>query len=864
MKKLKVYGLLGALVITNVHADPTPEGEQPTFYNAEGKPFTYYDINGNPLPLGTKIFLGMDARGGPIMNADGTASTGEVGYASKEIASYWKERGTPGLNDSASGGAVFGPSAPASSSSVVFKQDEYDKKVFELNGVLFAAKEIGANACKPAGDKMPGSLSNWWSAVKEYSTGEVSRDELLNTRIAALKEKMEAIILQKASKELQLEAIQIQIDSLNVSIDSISGTNYYTGDGQNAASTGRIPLREKLILAAKKSGASNAEENLKNVDTYNKKLIEAGLNAATKIAGEACERKKKVQQCETVTTFQGRGEAAETTEEVCKEVEVADPVPGCKEALAEIPGIISGPVKAYADIYLLPKVPSRELNNKMSKLEDDINAKMMAIPKSSDEKYDWSTPMQKGIEEMRLARKEAGAICPSSANRKSYDRSKLDTIAEDTLETKPLFVGVLVEGVNDIHNAAVSGAASASATNQMNDAIGSFVNALGVSSSKEAVTSLTEAWNTADLIIGQAGQRGNYFTVITEKVGEVLVLDKAKVAELVAQRAKLEKYLSDLKKELAAPKANPSNGSGSLANNTPKKTELAVQGGSKMNAVGGLEGNVYTIAAMDSTLDSLNNLKNIKEKVVSPEGPAMAAGFSNLSVLGIAGGNMTSNTLGLSSGSQAVAKKYDGELDKVDAKLASLKSSGPSMVAEKTKGKSTQSFSDSLKKAFDTVANSPAAASIYKAAAVSKTLNASVAAGSGTVASIGGGKSSSGTSASDATGAATYKKSYEKDLGYSYSSGSDYSGSTSRSSSSYRTVGSSSSDSSSSAGVGRGIASVPGQRSQDSKMISQSIQAKKSKRKDAYQPSENDTLFDRVTKAYIRNYEKVEENPVGE
>ena len=47
----------------------------------------------------------------------------------------------------------------------------------------------------------------------------------------------------------------------------------------------------------------------------------------------------------------------------------------------------------------------------------------------------------------------------------------------------------------------------------------------------------------------------------------------------------------------------------------------------------------------------------------------------------------------------------------------------------------------------------------------------------------------------------------------------------------------------------------------DAATLSDSIVAKKAKSKDAYASKDDDSLFERVTKAYIRNYERVEDAP---
>lgn len=96
--------IAGTLMFQQLMAEPTPPGMQPTYTNENGG-FTYYDINGDPLPPGTKIFLGLDSRGGLIYDDEGNA-TNQMAYDTPENARYWREE----RGQNMSSGAVFGPS----------------------------------------------------------------------------------------------------------------------------------------------------------------------------------------------------------------------------------------------------------------------------------------------------------------------------------------------------------------------------------------------------------------------------------------------------------------------------------------------------------------------------------------------------------------------------------------------------------------------------------------------------------------------------------------------------------------------------------------------------------------------------------
>ena len=85
--------------------DTSSDPANSTYCLSNNSCFTYYDIDGFPLAPGTKVFLGLDGRGGTIMDDQGH-STGVMAYDSPETASYWKQR----AEDSSNSGFCVGPS----------------------------------------------------------------------------------------------------------------------------------------------------------------------------------------------------------------------------------------------------------------------------------------------------------------------------------------------------------------------------------------------------------------------------------------------------------------------------------------------------------------------------------------------------------------------------------------------------------------------------------------------------------------------------------------------------------------------------------------------------------------------------------
>ncbi len=823
MKKLNLVCVL-ALLTSQVNAEPTPPGGTPTFTNSTGG-YTYYHIDGTPVGPNERIFvtgigvaLLQDSQGRTIGSVFETPSAAAAANTASNAAVDCT-------------GPVVGPStrpsctaediksgAVSSDTIVNIDEDAYNEKVFELNAVLYGATEIGAKSCKPAGEKMPGSLDSWFKAIKAYSLGETKRDKLLNSRLDAIQKKVTALTTgAEVSKELQIEAIQLQIDTVSASIESIGGTS------------GRIPLREAVIIAALESTKANVEENLKTVKTF-QDMINVSFADSTKAAQAACDRKKKVEKCETV----GEGEDATTS---CHTELVPDPVPGCDVALAQIPAIIADPATKYADVYV-NKVPSTSQNNMMNDYEEIMDSMMKAIPKSNDAAYDWSSPMEGALEEMKLARKESGAKCPEGPK----DPTKLNTKEHNIT-------------ANEI----------------MSKAAASFLEKIGVSEdSKETADAFTGAWAEADKVVGQAGFRSEYFSMAKDKANAVLAIDKQKLSNLQITKAKLEKYLTDINKMLAetktpaptTPKASSATASNNAtaAKSTVNTLALAKTSSQAGNAAAG--GSTIQLAA-SSNKEVQAQAKALDAKasvpiITGPNGSVSTFAQRTLAGADVSGLNLGSQSMALAKKSMdsiaAAQKKLNtvlssssgsGEFGKIDNKNGATKDDNSdkftkmfeAMAKSQSSGGSTSNaLAAATDKALDKVKDSPDASEIYKTA------------------SAGGSKYYDAVNGYSGSSSSPSRRFYERDLGYASSSAksSDASKATTSSGRSpASSVSSSSPDT-----VERSMASV-----KDAATLSDSIVAKKAKSKDAYVSKDGDSLFERVTKAYIRNYEKVEDAP---
>lgn len=828
----------------------------PATYTNERGSFTLYDKNGDALPSGTQVVLQLDGSVGNIINLQGE-SVGSA-YATKELALYNRERETmetSALEDE-------------EGNIVAYNEEDYQKKSFELTSLLFGVAEIGDKYCKPAGSELPKSLANWFKAIKEYKEGESSRDKILNDRLALIKSRMADIINNKTNKDLQIEAIQFQIDMTNVSIDSIAGTNLFKGDQQNeeTAKTGRLPLREKLLIQALKSISLNGTENLRYRETYQNRLLVSGLDKSLQAATDACSKTKQEKKCEE-----------KDDPEKCTEETVPDAAEGCKEAMAKIPDILNGPALQYMELYLLPQIPSKELNQKMLRLENKMQEMMAAIAKSKDPSFDWHSPMQSGLEEMKVARKSSGAICPSTAGEGDYDASKSNLVASEGEILK-------VEGADKISESAKD-----------------FLSGMGITGneSNEAIELFTKVWNTSDLIIGQSGQREIYYTKFEEKISELIEMDRTKLYELVTLQKKLSSYLEGIKSSLTQPR--PLSG---LASTSAKAVSDAKDKAS-MKPVSAAE-NVTALLASSIGINKASSNQNMNQEIIFSQIGSQSNLIKGLSkVRGMSGGAGSGGTTGggttfsggniqygvsLSGGNAAVAKKYVEEIKRNNVRSSYVEKAAKKLRATSASQKNVESkanvtkaaeqssgsvYNNSLDASFAKLASNPSAENVYKRAAISgvraenaELISSSVEDGKSpgignallkVVPAIKAEKKATKEVKKDAKKdlKKTAKKSPFRKSGKKNSVNYVYNPSTGNFSETAVVVLPEQEESATTSPVHVTEEKI----SEDDIILADSIVAKRSKKKDAYDAKEEDSLFTRVTKAYIRNYEKVNKIP---
>ncbi|MBC7538450.1 MAG: hypothetical protein H7281_06495 [Bacteriovorax sp.] len=643
----------------------------------------------------------------------------------------------------------------------------------ELVAAIFAGS-LSKDFCSPAGYVVPNSLSKWWAALKIYSSGEKVRHNSFDVSIEAIKKQVDLIINDKSgSKNLQVEANQLQITLTNLTIQNV---------------TERMRLRSELLKAGNEAIKSNTKENTDVYLAYKDILIADGLEKSLSIANDACKRMKKWRVCED--------DAAPST---CSIKNVADPVQGCKEAQSQIPLIISGKVHQYGETYLSMSGPSKDLNEKLGKFEDEIGSLIKAVPVSADSKYDWSTPMNNGLKEMSKSRKNVGVLCKN-------DKESLKKITE--------------------------------ATSKFEEATASM-----------SGEKLVSTFALADMLVGQPYKRADYLQYFTDHISYIGCFDEAGRTLAQSNMDKLVKYGNSLASLGGSTSGNPGAGN---AKATPSATEV---NNSKTSA-----GSVGASASNQDILSNkfviggstTNGIPTVTASTVSAKASGSSAGTGTLVKASSTSGNSPFGMVGSKSGVQnAIAAKSKEDNAKVNSNFSTLiNSNGPNKSNNMLKVKSitTSSGIELLNKAFEK-SSVPPSSNVFQNNAIPEGSKEGATASVNDLSGVGVNSNNSHFHSSDYSNAeagakvSNGKRSSSTSLGYS----------------SPTTSSSTGQDKSSRPGNSGHYSksSISKESLENSRILAQSITAKNTKSRELYLPKEDDSLFEVVTKAYIRNFEKV-------
>jgi hypothetical protein len=443
-----------------------------------------------------------------------------------------------------------------------------------------------------------------------------------------------------------------------------------------------------------------------------------------------------------------------------------NPVVGCDEAMTKISAIKSGSAVTYKESYT-EVVGSTALNDKMESYEKIMSDLIAAVPKSKDSSYDWNTPMETALKKMKTARQDSGVKCPSSADK----------------------------------SAVIPKAAE------------SFMAKIGVSDLSSVSSTFTQSWDSVDKVIGQAGNRGQYFEYVGAKINELLALDREKLQKLTEAKSKLETSLAEVKSAMTS-------------------TAVSVASGETTDTA------AATVATTSTTTATSASTTAVTSETTSTENASTTTNAASLSTSAIKAASAVSSSAAsksASSSSSATSTSITG---------ASLSLSGKSLAIA---NKSLASIADSEKKLASA------------AAATATTTNGKTSIGTAS------------TTAAKATASTTKKADLKKSLDSSFSNlkksdsasiiykAAALAGLAKYNFNAAAAVASSVATQSKSAASSAEVAGKI--QSSDSLAIAESIAARKSKNKTDYETAEDDSLFQIVTKAYIRNYEKVAETP---
>ncbi|MBC7540635.1 MAG: hypothetical protein H7281_17575 [Bacteriovorax sp.] len=489
-------------------------------------------------------------------------------------------------------------------------------------------------------------------------------------------------------------------------------------------------------------------------------------------------------------------------DETCNTVDEKDPVPGCDIALAKLPELKAKTIQKYGDIYSMSQVASTELNNKMEALEKIMNETMKSIPHSNDSSFDWSIPMETSIADVTKLRKDSGVKCPNSGGSSDFDRSNLDTIVPEKNSTSSM-------------------------PNQVASGSDKFLSLIGTAKvSSNVAATFTKSWNIADTVVGQPGQRPAYFNYITDRIKELMAMDESYLARIKTSRTKFTGYISSVKTQLSSGGPGTS-GAGSSSpqdnlNNPTKASQFA------MTMDSGKLNSLSPAALTNSIGNSLNtgsgSINNTQTKSAGTLSEASTSGKSAAVTLsyGKQADHVSKNTNMVSS--NVLSNPDNKIISNSNSALTthSLSKSAQVLNSENASDRTNKLISDKINNSFQAFSKTEGATAVYK-------LAANYASNRGELLDF---KADTGKTkvGSDkiVVKASVYKNNYQAVI---------------LEKTKEKIVKNS---------------SKLKKTTPESETLSQAIKAKKSKNQNAYSSVAEDSLFDVVTKAYIRNYEKVD------
>ncbi len=520
----------------------------------------------------------------------------------------------PSLSPSSAYGSSYnGISGSANLSDILDEGMTLDTNA-KLTAHLYNLTEKFEKACKPAHEQHPSSLMSLKDAAKVYLYAEKARQEILQARLNRLNELAVKITQSEdPAQTAQMLAFEFQIQSLNSTIDSIAGSTLFNLDGKGgrASKVARIPAREDLIVAVLESLKDNEQADEKMVNAYLQ--CDNGFKLSRVEAQKACERKKMV-PCEEDEECTEK-EVSDPVPGSCEMANQYIPLmlKGPMSDLVKLYGIKEIPSKEVNQRYIRitkfmdftiqnfprsddPKynwsTPLESCLEKPLAVAIKTNGTMCAAEHKNLDKSEWEDIGHSDDNLMMLGQYTLGVKLNTveyEYAKRRYDELQGDSknpvegyakLADWIIFESERGKAYLTDGTYDkvadrkLHEdlsreykiplqscdpsicqgykgpqLGIQSPAMAD-VNALSADTKSYLGALGLSGLNLAagLNFFDDTWNASDLIIGQSNIRTAYFNSIQETLHELIKDDRAKLGELLKKRAALIEAFEKFKK----------------------------------------------------------------------------------------------------------------------------------------------------------------------------------------------------------------------------------------------------------------------------------------------------------------------------
>ncbi|MBC7429894.1 MAG: hypothetical protein H7336_14870 [Bacteriovorax sp.] len=380
---------------------------------------------------------------------------------------------------------------------------------------------------------------------------------------------------------------------------------------------------------------------------------------------------------------------------------------------------------------------------------------------------------------------------------------------------------------------------SSSTPEKVSSAAQSFLSSIGTTNlSANVKSTFTDSWNIADTVVGQPGLRPAYFNYVKDRIGEIISMDEASVASAITTRANYTKYASSVKSisstgsSVSSPVAADTStknsdtpmrvGGAQSAVTIGSSSPLLISPAAKLSNSGNFSVNNSQVKSNTATLLGNRGAEPTlgQNAVARRNGTQIDGNFSTRSTL--IDNKLESNKQGNSENNKKEVKKIDRKKDNVFA--------GPNSLSnDMALDRMNKLIGEKVGQSFNSLNNTPGANELYKEAVYH-----SIRREQGDYRANSYEANSGNINAKEKK--SEYKNNY-KPIVFAKSNDKTPVVKTSKIK----------------------------KDNHDSEILAQAIKAKNEKKlANAYNATEDDSLFGIITKAYIRNYEKVDNSATEE